>query len=60
MDRRMTCANAPAIGDIRIMGRGDTIWLHANVEQRKDWGRYADAIAQALARGAEVRRRWES
>jgi hypothetical protein len=58
MECRITCAHAPAIGGVRTMGQGDTIWLHANVEARKDWSRYADAIAQAVTRGAEVRRRW--
>lgn len=56
MERRISCANAPAIGDIRTMGEGDVIWLHANVESRKDWPRYADALITAVTRGAEVRR----
>ncbi|QPB09792.1 hypothetical protein CPT_Shady_031 [Streptomyces phage Shady] len=58
MERRITYANAPALGDVRNMGEGDTLWLHANVNQRADWSRYADAIACAVSRGAEVRRRW--
>jgi len=58
LERRITVQSAPALGDIRAMGEGDTIWLHANVETRKDWGRYADAIQVAVTRGAEVRRRW--
>lgn len=58
MERRITYASAPAVGDVRTMGNGDVIWLHVNVETRKDWPRFADAIAQAVTRGAEVRRRW--
>jgi hypothetical protein len=58
MERRITYASAPALGDVRNLGAGDVIWLHRNVEARKDWARYADAIGVAVTRGAEVRRRW--
>lgn len=58
MEKRITYRDAPALGDVRQMGKGDTLWLHANVEQREDWGRYADAIAAAVGHGAEIRRRW--
>lgn len=27
MERRMTADTAPALGDIRQMGHGDTVWL---------------------------------
>jgi hypothetical protein len=46
---------APALGDIRTMGEGDTLWLSPGVEGRKDWGRYLDAAAAATTRGADVR-----
>lgn len=59
MQRRLTAINGPPLGDIRTMGRGDTLWLDAEVEKRKDWGHYADAITAAVSRGAEIRRRWE-
>ncbi|MQS39594.1 hypothetical protein FFZ77_29635 [Streptomyces katsurahamanus] len=58
MDRRITYAHAPALGDVRAMSTGDTVWVHANADQRRDWARYVDAIATAVSRGAEVRRRW--
>jgi hypothetical protein len=51
----MSATAAPAMGDIRAMGEGDALWLSADARQRKDWGRYTDAIAQAVSRGAEVR-----
>lgn len=56
MDRRISCVSAPALGDVRTMGPGDTIWLGPGVETRRDWPRYADAIVQAITRGAEARR----
>lgn len=46
--------HAPALGDIRALGAGDAIVLRPEAVQRKDWGRYADAIAAAVSRGAEV------
>jgi len=46
---------AAPLGDIRVMGLGDVIVVCPNATQRKDWGRYQDAIGQAVARGAEVR-----
>lgn len=47
---------APALGDVRVMGRGDVIVIRDGAKDRKDWGRYQDAIGQAVARGAEVLR----
>jgi hypothetical protein len=47
--------SAPALGDIRAMGKGDTVWLTEGVESRKDWGRYLDALSSAITRGVEVR-----
>lgn len=46
--------SAPALGDVRALGAGDAIVIRPGAVQRKDWGRYADAIAAAIARGAEV------
>lgn len=47
--------SAPALGDIRAMGKGDTVWLAEDVETRRDWGRFLDALSSAITRGAEVR-----
>ncbi|QPB09570.1 hypothetical protein CPT_Sycamore_030 [Streptomyces phage Sycamore] len=55
MERRMTPDAAPALGDIRAMGTGDTVWLSPGVDGRNDWGRYLDALSSAVTRGAEVR-----
>jgi len=46
---------APALGDLRALGPGDIAWLYAGVEQRADWSRYLDALANAVTRGADVR-----
>lgn len=46
---------APAIGDVRALGKGDVVWLSEAVEDRPDWGRYLDALSHAIGRGAEVR-----
>lgn len=53
---RITLAKAPALGDIRRLGAGDSIEVHSDAHMRKDWPRYADAIAVAVTRGAGVRR----
>ncbi|WP_330174535.1 hypothetical protein OG875_13875 [Streptomyces sp. NBC_01498] len=55
MDIRITGATAPALGDVRGLGRGDTLWLEAGARDRRDWGRYVDAVAQAVHRGADAR-----
>lgn len=55
MERKLAANAAPALGDVRQMGRGDTLWLAPGVEERADWGRYLDAAATAVTRGAEVR-----
>jgi hypothetical protein len=47
--------SAPALGDVRTLGEGSTIYLRPDVKSRKDWGRYQDAIAQAVGRGVDVR-----
>jgi hypothetical protein len=53
----VTRSLATALGDIRLARAGDTIWLHPGAELRADWGRYTEALAQAISRGADVR--WE-
>jgi len=45
---------APALGDVRERLPGDTIYLKPGATERRDWGRYADALIQAIARGASV------
>jgi hypothetical protein len=56
MDRHITGSHAPAMGDVRVMGTGDTVWLHEGATGRPDWPRMVDAIGAAISRGAEVRR----
>ncbi|MGP3940489.1 hypothetical protein [Streptomyces sp. 6N106] len=46
--------SAPALGDIRSLGEGSWIYIFPNAKERKDWGRYLDAIGHAVARGASV------
>jgi hypothetical protein len=50
----MSAESAPALGDIRALGVGTVILLRPGVTSRKDWGRYQDALAQAVSRGASV------
>lgn len=45
---------APSLGDVRMAGAAHIIWLRSGATERRDWGRYQDAIAQAVARGADV------
>ena len=52
--QRICAAHAPAIGDVRQMGAGDTIVLADDATARPDFPRYMDAIGIALARGAEA------
>lgn len=54
---RLTLRAVPALGDVRRAAHGDVLWLVPGVTQRRDWSRYAEALAQAITRGAEVR--WE-
>ncbi|QAX94729.1 hypothetical protein HOV12_gp29 [Streptomyces phage Lilbooboo] len=46
--------SAPALGDVRALKSGDTVYLKPGAVERRDWGRYADALTQAIARGASV------
>ncbi len=50
--------SAPPLGEVRALGDGDTVWLEPGVWSRRDWGRYVDAIAHAVCRGADAR--WRS
>lgn len=44
--------SAPTPGDVRAMGRGDTLTVHRPATLRPDWGSLAAMIA--YARGAHV------
>ena len=44
----------PPLGDLRVMGLGDQIWVYPGASNSKDWSRLQDAIGAAVARGAEV------
>lgn len=46
---------APALGDVRTLGQGDSIFLRKGWADRRDGGRYAEAISAAVLRGADVR-----
>ncbi|MFM9797401.1 hypothetical protein, partial [Streptomyces turgidiscabies] len=50
----ITKDQAPALGDVRTMGQGDALVLGEEATQRKDWGRYLDALGRAITNGAEV------
>jgi len=47
--------SAPALGDLRRLGGGDTIFVFAGAAHRPDWARIQDAIGSAVARGANVK-----
>lgn len=47
--------HAPALGNVRELGRGDTIVIVNGASVRPDWARYLDAIGQAVTNGADVR-----
>jgi hypothetical protein len=55
METRIGRLVAPAMGDVRAMGVGDTIWITPEAPLRADWSRYADALTVALLRGADIR-----
>lgn len=46
--------HAPPLGDVRTLNAGDTVYLKPGANSRKDWGRYADALTNAITRGASV------
>lgn len=47
--------SAPALGDVRLLGKGDSIFLRKGWTERRDGSRYADAVMAAVTRGADVR-----
>lgn len=47
-------AMAPAIGDIRAAGKGDTILVRQASTERRDWPTYWAAVGTAWRRGAVV------
>ncbi|WP_192918223.1 hypothetical protein [Streptomyces spectabilis] len=55
MERFISYISSPALGDIRAMAEGDTVWLTEAVEERADWGRILDALSAAISRGVAVR-----
>ncbi len=55
MDRMITRESALALGDLMLMGPGDTLWIAPDAPQRKDWSRYVALAAGAICRGADVR-----
>jgi hypothetical protein len=52
---RISATCAPALGDVRNLGVGDWVALGEGATDRRDWPRYAEAIAAAVTRGADVR-----
>jgi hypothetical protein len=54
MFRIIAKASAPALGDIRQLGQGDVVILDEDATERPDWGRYLEAMNQAITNGAEV------
>lgn len=55
MQHKISADAAPALGDIRAMGAGDTLFIVPGADRRADWSRYADAIGGAVTRGADAR-----
>lgn len=55
MDQRVRVGNLPAMGNVRAMGEGDTLWLEPPIRESAEWCRYVDAVRQAVTRGADVR-----
>jgi hypothetical protein len=52
---RIALESAPALGDVRAAGKGTTLYLVHGLTKRRDYGRYSDAIRQAIDNGANVR-----
>ncbi len=46
---------APALGDIRSLGRGDAVVVYRAATERRDWARYWEAVGVAVSRGAVLR-----
>jgi hypothetical protein len=51
----ITTKSAPALGDVRTLGTGDTVYMVTGWTARKDAPRYLDAVSAAVTRGADVR-----
>lgn len=54
MKLAVTEHQAPALGEIRALGRGDELYLMTGWKSRKDWIRILAAAAHAMARGAQI------
>ncbi|WP_406111297.1 hypothetical protein [Kitasatospora purpeofusca] len=54
MTYRIGLGIAPALGDLRRAGPGDIILFLHDARERPDWGRYWQAAAVAVFRGAAL------
>lgn len=54
-DLKIKAGVLPAMGDVRVMGDGDTLWLERPIRESAEWCRYVDAVRHAMSRGADVR-----
>lgn len=54
MIHTVSATSAPALGDLRIAGLGDVVYVRADASDRRDWGRYWEALGVAWVRGADV------
>jgi len=55
MELIVRVGNAPAMGNVRTLGDGDTLWLERPIRESREWCRYVDAVRHAVNRGADVR-----
>lgn len=55
MDCKISVGTSPAMGDVRKLGTGDTLWLEPAIREDAAWCRYVDAVRHAVNRGADVR-----
>jgi hypothetical protein len=51
----ISAGNFPAAGDVRECGEGAVFVIEKAVREDRDWPRFADAVAHAMSRGADVR-----
>ncbi|WP_031067098.1 hypothetical protein [Streptomyces sp. NRRL WC-3742] len=54
MTFRIGAGIAPALGDLRLAGPGDTLLFLHDARDRTDFARYWEAAAVAVFRGAAV------
>ncbi|MFE9381754.1 hypothetical protein ACFYMO_00735 [Streptomyces sp. NPDC007025] len=54
MIRTISESHLPALGDIRALGLGDVVYVDAGVHHNDYWGRYVEALAAAISKGASV------